>query len=146
MRAIVAALVLVFGWIHQYAAAAQQGVTLSRPTILILVDTRAEQKRHGEDPEYNEAAGDFAVYSSRMAEALKDHRGFRIQWSSAQSIRFPGTRFEPVLRRKLGGWGYVFYRPGREPIVIEGVAVDDELVCTAVRLFETKVEGYACGE
>jgi hypothetical protein len=144
MKVIAASLVL-FSACFPHVAIAQQSVALRRPTIVILIDTPAEIKRQRNDHEYNEATGDFAVYANRMVEALKTKRDFRIQWSSASLVRFPATTFKPVLRHKVGGWGYVFYRPGHEPIIIEGVAVDDQLVSTAVRLFEVKVEGYPCG-
>ena len=125
---------------------AQPAVDLRRPTILVLIDPVAEIRKHEDDREYVEALGDFGVYTNKMVNALRGQRGVRVRWSSADSVRFPGTQFKRVVRREVdGGWGYVFYRPGHEPIVYEGVAVDDDLVCTAIRLFEIKVHGYSCG-
>ena len=139
-----AAIALLAG-VHPLADA-QSLLRVTKPTVVILVDTPAEQRRHQEDGEYNEFAGDFAVYANRMAEALRGIPQVSIRWSYSSTVSFPGTSYKPVHRRKLEtGWGYVFFKPGEQPVVIAGVAEDDQLVCTAVKLYKIKVEGYACG-
>jgi hypothetical protein len=120
-------------------------LAIRQPTIIILIDTPTEIEKHDHDDEYGEFSSDFAVYANRMSAALKQHPGIKVRWSSADAVTFPGTRFRAVMRKKLeSSWGYVFYRPGRKPIVIAGVAVDDELVCTASQLYTVKVDGYNC--
>jgi hypothetical protein len=42
--------------------------------------------------------------------------------------------------------GCIFYRPGRQSVLIEGVAVDDPFVCTASTLYEVQVDGYVCSQ
>jgi len=128
-------------------AVAQQVLVLRVPTIVILVAPEADIEKHKDDEGFNEFTSDFAVYANRMAEALRVHPTIQVQWSSASVVAFPGTKSKPIRRRSVGdGWGYIFYRPGRQPILIEGVAFDDHLVCTASTLYEVQVDGYVCGK
>lgn len=114
--------------------------------MVILVDSPVEQRRYREDSEYNEFSGDFGVYTNRMSEALRGNPQVSIRWSYASTVSFPSTSYNAAQRRKLEtGWGYVFFRSGEQPVVIAGVAVDDQLVCTAVKLYQIKVERCSCG-
>jgi hypothetical protein len=119
---------------------------LSGPSLVVLLDSPFEQEaQRAADPNYDEATGDFAVYTNRALAVLKGRKEFVVRWSSAQRVAFPGTRFSSVARSGVGGgWGYVFYKPGKEPVVIAGVVTEEELVCRASLVFEFKVEGYKC--
>jgi hypothetical protein len=121
-------------------------LALRAPTIVILLDSPSEQRQaRKSDQNYDEASGDFGVYTDRMLQALMDYKQITIRWSHAKRVTFPGTSFSPVIRSQVGGgWGYVFFRPGSAPIVVQGVATDDELVCRASALFTLRVEGYKC--
>ncbi len=145
MRAVLG-LALMVAAIGPANAYAQASVSLRKPTVLILKDTRAQMARLKDDYGYSEGSGDFAAYANRMEVALKQHPEIMVKWSSAATVAFPGTKLKSIVRSTVGnGWGYVFYRPGREPVVIEGVAIDDQLVCVAAKLYEVTFDGYSCG-
>lgn len=125
---------------------ASSTLRLTKPTIVILVDSPSEQKRNAkQDPNYNEATGDFGAYTNRMLAVLKGRKEFTILWSHADRVVFSTTSVQPITRTAVGGgWGYVYYSPGKAPMIVEGVATDDELVCRATVMFGIKVEGYKC--
>jgi hypothetical protein len=119
---------------------------LNSPVVVILLDSPAEQAvQHKLDPNYGESTSDFGYYTNQMLNALKGHKAIKIRWSHAQRVTFPGTKLAPLKRSEIGGgWGYIFFNPGKTPFVVHGVATSDELICRARAMFGIAVEGYKC--
>jgi len=118
-------------------ASAPKELRLNAPTIVILLDSPEEQAlQHKRDPNYGEASSDFGYYTGQMLDALKRHKEFNIRWSHAERITFPGTRLASLKRSEVGGgWGYIFFKPGKPPVIVHGVATSDELICRASVMF-----------
>lgn len=129
------------------AAAADplQSLMLSSPTIVVLVPPDSETAALKDDPEFIEFSGDFWHYTKLFTEALKSRPQIQVITSSAREVRFSDKEIAPVVREKLEtGHAYIFYRPGAQPITMSGVHIDDELACTAARLYQIQVTGYDC--
>jgi hypothetical protein len=147
MRAafLIAAITIFSGSNSLAADKAGRTIALTKPTIIILVAPKSEQRRYKDDSEYNEFSGDFAVYANRLISTLRPYPNVTIRWSDADAVTFPGTSFKPVQRRELETeWGYVFFRPGAPPVVHAGVAEDEYLICIAAKLYGLTIQGHKC--
>ncbi len=139
--------VTLFFLLAPFAATnAQTILTLKKSAIVILVPPEKELKSQAKEEGFADFSGDFAYYAGKMKSALEKGSKIPVQWSTASQVAFPDTTIKPIIRSKLEtGWGYVFYRPGEQPVIVEGVADDEQLVCIAAKLYKIKVGDYECG-
>ena len=120
-------------------------LNLHDASVVIFFSKSKALSSQKENEEFDEALADFGYYAGKFKEATKGQRVFRVIDSSAEQIRFGHNERSPVKSSDLGGFGFIFYKPRVQPVVIEGVATDVDLVCEASKLFKMSVEGYHCG-
>ncbi len=123
-------------------------LVLSSPSVVILHASKSEitnmqlQDKKGEFVEFSD---DFSTNASRFADTLKNYPQVKVISSSTSKVIFSKGRIKPVIRHKLKTeYGYVFYKPNKQPIVLDGVYENTYLECVAEKMFDIKIVGSDC--
>lgn len=121
-------------------------LTLDRPSVVVLSTPDAEVSSAEAGTEaFAEFLDDFETYSRAVALALR--KSTRVQFidSNASTVRFLHSAHAPVTRRALSGYGFIVFVPGKAPVVFEGVATDQEVLCELKRLLPQADVQLDCG-
>lgn len=137
---IVAAAVLVLLSLSAIAKGAHSDLVLDRPSVVVVftpdADVPASDKRSGD---FNEFISDFNYYSRSLASELQGKKNISFIVSSAKKVVFKGTKYSPITRSSLAGYGVIVYVPGKSPVVFDGVATDDDVLC-ALQKLESRID------
>jgi hypothetical protein len=112
---------------------ADSDLTVERPTILAffppVTDADLDQ-----NPDTNEALGDFQLYATRVSPSLKK-AGIDFEVVSAVKFKVKNGANVRTFRTGKIAIGYYFVAPGKEPHLQFGVMTDDEILEVASTYF-----------
>ena len=129
------------------AAASREptSLTLTGPSVVVFRASGAENAKREPSEAFVEFRKDFESSTQRLMTALKSRPQIQVVVSSVDVIRFSDASVPPVWRYSIeGGYGYLFYQPGKPLRVFAGVRNADGLICEAARMFALKPNPPHC--
>jgi len=139
MRALPVILAVVLSSSVCAAGRAASALVLDRASVVVVFTPDSEvTKSTREEPGFDDFIDDFEHYRQSVAAALHDNRDVIFYSSSATKVSFKGGEHSAVTRRSLSGYGFIVYVPGKEPVIFQGVATDDDVLC-ALKGLEPRV-------
>lgn len=130
MRTLVVILALATGGLGQSADRTPASLVLSRPSVVVVFTPGSEVTATSrQEPGFDDFIDDFEYYARSLAVALRSDGEVAFYNSSAREIQFAGREHPPVTRQSLSGFGFVVYVPGKDPVIFQGVATDDDVLC-----------------
>ncbi|MGY4516299.1 hypothetical protein [Lysobacter sp. HA18] len=142
-RSLVFAVFLLAATAATGARAAE--LVLSEPTVVVLYPPQRElSAAEMNEPDFTSFIGDFQTYESAVALALRGNPKVRFLSTSVDRIHLKGVR-QPVVRKALGGYGFIVYVPRKPPAIFQGVATDQDVLCELHRRLPGAVVVHGCG-
>jgi hypothetical protein len=120
-------------------------LTLTGPSVVVFRASSAEIAKREPSEAFVEFRKDFESSTQRLLTALKSRPQIKVVVSAPDVIRFSDASVLPVWRYSVeGGYGYLFYQPGKPLRVFAGVRNADGLICEAARMFALKPNPPHC--